>query len=98
MRADKLDPGTGSLSRYAVQLASTKSGGWKRVTGSELAGKTIGVIGMGRIGKEVIKRARAFDMNVVGYDCYIDQEFDKEYIVQCLPSAEEVLKARKLPD
>ncbi len=79
--------------QFWIHLASTKSGGWKRVTGSELAGKTIGVIGMGRIGKEVIKRAKAFDMNVVGFDCYIDQQFVKDHGVTCLPGAEEVLKS-----
>ena len=38
-------------------LRSTKSGQWKRITGTELFGKTIAVLGVGRIGKEVIKRA-----------------------------------------
>src|SRR6476661_86864 len=56
-------------------IKSTKSGGWKRITGSELAGKTIAVLGVGRIGKEVIKRAIAFDMKPIGYDYYWDNEF-----------------------
>ncbi len=79
--------------KFWIHISSTKNGGWKRVTGTELAGKTLGVIGIGRIGKEVIKRARAFDMNVVGYDCYRDEEFFKQYDVKCLDSAEEVLKS-----
>src|SRR5579871_1374009 len=54
-------------------IKSTKSGGWKRITGSELGGKTIAVMGVGRIGKEVIKRAKAFDMNAIGYDQYWDE-------------------------
>jgi D-3-phosphoglycerate dehydrogenase len=41
---------------------STRSGGWQRQTGRELLGKTIGIVGMGRIGKEVAKRAVAFGM------------------------------------
>src|SRR3954452_5537046 len=53
-------------------LKSTKSGGSKRITGNELFGKTIAVLGVGRIGKEVIKRAHAFDMKSVGYDYYWD--------------------------
>jgi D-3-phosphoglycerate dehydrogenase len=57
------------------QVKSVKSGGWKRITGSELAGKTVAVLGVGRIGKEVIKRAIAFDMKPVGYDYYWDNDF-----------------------
>jgi D-3-phosphoglycerate dehydrogenase len=47
-----------------------KDGKWlkKEFEGAELFGKTLGVIGMGRIGAAVVKRAAAFDMNVVGYD------------------------------
>ena len=79
--------------KFWIHLASTKSGGWKRVTGTELAGKTIGVLGIGRIGKEVIKRARAFDMDVIGFDCYRDEEFFKQYDVKCLESSDAVLKS-----
>jgi D-3-phosphoglycerate dehydrogenase len=60
---------------FWISLDYTKHGQWKRVTGSELAGKTIAILGMGRIGKEVAKRARAFDMHVKGYDLYWDHEF-----------------------
>jgi D-3-phosphoglycerate dehydrogenase len=56
-------------------LDATKHGKWKRMTGSELANKTLAIFGMGRIGKEVAKRARAFDMHVKGYDVYWDHEF-----------------------
>jgi D-3-phosphoglycerate dehydrogenase / 2-oxoglutarate reductase len=56
-------------------LRSTKAGGWDRVTGTELAGKTLAVLGMGRVGKEVSKRARAFDMTVIGYDVAWDHDF-----------------------
>ena len=47
-----------------------KEGKWekKALKGNELYGKTIGIIGMGRIGREVAKRAKAFGMNVIGYD------------------------------
>ena len=53
----------------------TRGGGWKRRTGRELFGKTIGIVGLGRIGKEVAKRARAFDMPVIAYDVYWDDAF-----------------------
>src|SRR3954466_15306333 len=42
-------------------LSSVKAGKWKRITGNELFGKTVGIIGLGRIGKEVVIRARAFE-------------------------------------
>lgn len=50
--------------------ASLKAGKWikKEFEGTELSGKTLGVIGFGRIGAAVAKRAAAFDMSVLGYD------------------------------
>lgn len=54
---------------------STRSGGWKRQTGRELLGKTIGIVGLGRIGREVALRARAFGMEAVGHDIYWDDAF-----------------------
>jgi D-3-phosphoglycerate dehydrogenase len=73
-------------------LKSVKSGGWKRQTGSELAGKTIAILGMGRIGKEVAKRARAFDMTVKGFDLYWDEGFAKTCSVDRCTTAEDALK------
>jgi len=71
-------------------LRSTKNGEWKRITGNELFGKTIAVLGVGRIGKEVIKRAAAFDMKSIGYDVYWDENFARQYNV---PRASTVLDA-----
>lgn len=53
-----------------------QKGEWnrKKYVGVELRGKTLGVVGMGRIGSGVAKRAIAFDMNVIGYDPYINEE------------------------
>jgi D-3-phosphoglycerate dehydrogenase len=77
---------------FHTHLASVKSGGWKRVTGSELAGKSIAVLGVGRIGKEVIKRAAAFDMKAIGYDLYWDEAFAKQYEVKRGATIEEAVK------
>lgn len=51
-------------------------GGWDRnkYTGTQLAGKTIGVVGFGRIGQTLAKRAMAFEMNVLAYDPFIASE------------------------
>ena len=43
----------------------TKAGGWKKLTGFEIYGKTMGIVGFGAIGKEVAARARAFGMDVI---------------------------------
>jgi D-3-phosphoglycerate dehydrogenase / 2-oxoglutarate reductase len=76
-------------------LRSTKKGEWKRITGNELAGKTIAVLGVGRIGKEIIKRAAAFDMKSIGYDVYWDENFARQYNV---PRAAAVLEAIRNAD
>ncbi|RKZ32927.1 3-phosphoglycerate dehydrogenase [bacterium] len=44
----------------------------KESQGRELAGKTLGIIGIGRIGKEVAKRANALGMNIIAYDAFVD--------------------------
>src|SRR3954454_12922058 len=72
-------------------LRSTKNGEWKRITGNELYGKTIAILGMGRIGKEVAKRARAFDMIVKGYDLYWDEGFAKACSVERCTTAEDAV-------
>ncbi len=54
---------------------STRGGGWKRQTGHELMGRTLGLVGLGRIGREVAKRARAFGMEVVATNRTWDDAF-----------------------
>lgn len=56
----------------------TRAGGWNRqiFTGSELSGKTLGVIGFGRIGVLTATRARVFGMKIIGHDEYVDPESD----------------------
>jgi D-3-phosphoglycerate dehydrogenase len=56
--------------------AAMKAGDWpkKESMGAELAGKTLGVIGVGNIGRLVAERAAAFGMRVIGYDPYLDRE------------------------
>ena len=82
----------GLAKHFKPHPAAIGAGEWKRITGSELMGKTIGVIGMGRIGKEVIKRAAAFGMPAIAYDLYFDDAFAAEYNVSKAASAEDVLK------
>ena len=78
------------------QDALIKKGEWKRSTGRELAGKTMGILGLGRIGKEVAKRAKAFDMNVCAFDLYWDDAFAKQVGVERKQTGEEVLQASEV--
>jgi D-3-phosphoglycerate dehydrogenase len=55
--------------------AKIKAGGWDRRQGAELEGRTLGVIGTGRIGRLVTRFALAMDMKVVGFDAYPDAGF-----------------------
>ncbi len=70
---------------------STRSGGWKRKTGHEVLGKKIGIIGLGRIGKEVAIRARAFGMEPTGFDLYWDEKFAAQHSVARAASIDEIL-------
>jgi D-3-phosphoglycerate dehydrogenase / 2-oxoglutarate reductase len=63
-----------SMARFIPKAdQSTRAGKWekKELQGSELAGKTLGLVGLGRIGTEVAKRAQAFGMTVIGTDPYV---------------------------
>ena len=57
-------------------IVSMREGKWDRsqLTGEELKGKTLGIIGLGRIGSEIARRAHAFGMSIVGYDPYVNDE------------------------
>ena len=72
---------------------STRQGGWQRKTGHEILGKTIGIVGLGRIGREVAKRARAFGMRPVGYDVYWDEAFAAEHGVARAATIDELFAA-----
>ena len=63
-----------AMARHIPQAnASTRAGKWekKKFMGNELRGKTLGIIGLGSIGREVVKRARAFEMRIVAHDPYV---------------------------
>ena len=72
--------------------ASLRAGRWERskLQGVELAGRTLGIVGLGRIGSEVARRARAFEMRVVAYDPFVSSERAASLGVEVL-SLEELL-------
>jgi len=76
------------LARHlAPAYASMKAGKWDRKSfmGTEVYGKTLAVIGLGRIGREVADRMRAFGMKTIGYDPIITAEQSKSFGVEWLP-------------
>jgi len=83
-----------ALSRNIPQAnASLRSGAWdrKKYKGVEVRGKTLGIIGVGRIGSEVARRARAFAMDVIAFDPYMSEEVAEQIGIK-MKSFEEVLK------
>lgn len=69
-----------SLARNLNYLdTQTKNGSWVRSAGIELAGKTIGIIGLGAIGKIVARCALGFNMDVLAYDPYIQSDYCSEH-------------------
>ncbi len=74
------------------QDAVVKRAEWKRATGHELLDKTMGILGLGRIGKEVAKRAIAFGMKVCAYDIAWDEEFARNHGVERKAGPEDVLR------
>ncbi len=75
-----------SLARHIPSSDSAvKAGAWPRVVGVELYRKVWGIIGLGRIGKRVAKRALGFDMRVLACDIVRDEAFAKEYGVTYSP-------------
>jgi D-3-phosphoglycerate dehydrogenase len=84
-----------SLARKVPQAHSSMvAGKWDRklYQGMELAGKTLGVLGMGRIGTEVAKRAKAFGMTVIAYDPYLTEERAKAVGAEFAESLDDVYR------
>jgi D-lactate dehydrogenase len=77
---------------YAIdQIKESESFDLSNLRGEELSDKTLGVIGTGKIGKQVIKLAKAFGMNILAYDSYNDEKFAKEHQIKYV-SLEELLQ------
>lgn len=77
-----------SLARQVPRLdKAIHEGRWEKssAAGTELRGKTLGLIGLGRIGSEVAVRAAAFDMRVLAYDPFISEAAAREFSVELVP-------------
>jgi len=85
-----------ALARKVPQAhVSMAAGKWDRklFQGAELLGKTLGVLGMGRIGSEVAKRALAFGMRVIAYDPYLTEDRAKAIGAEFADSVDDVYRA-----
>jgi len=82
-----------ALNKNLIEQANaTAAGGWKRMTGHEIMGKTIGIIGLGRIGRAVAIRANAFGMTCISYDLYWPEEFAQEHQVKRMDGVTQLLR------
>ena len=83
-----------ALARHIPQAhASLKQGRWERAAygGIELEGKTLGVLGFGRIGQQVARRAVGLGMRVVAHDPFVTRDRYREFGVESAESADDVL-------
>ena len=83
-----------ALSRnVAPAFQSLREGRWERKAymGSQLSGKTLGVVGLGRIGQEVAKRAQAFQMNLLGFDPFLTAEQASKLGIELCDTVDEML-------
>ena len=100
-------PGTNSRSvaemTFALMLCAArkihlldkkvKLGEWPRITGTELYNKTLGIVGLGAVGKGVALKARGFEMKILAFDPYIDRKFAEENLIEEATFAELIQRA-----
>jgi D-3-phosphoglycerate dehydrogenase len=73
--------------------ASMHQGKWDRskLTGTQLAGKTLGVVGLGRVGREVARRAAGLDMKIVGFDPFLAPDRASQLGIEATPDLNSLL-------
>jgi D-3-phosphoglycerate dehydrogenase / 2-oxoglutarate reductase len=84
-----------SLARSIPQAnASMKKGEWKRskFMGVELYKKTLGIVGLGRIGREVARRAASFGMKIVGFDPFLSKDLARTLSIEVVDDLSDLLK------
>jgi len=71
--------------KVSDNLELGRAGKWTWAQGRDMAGRTLGIVGLGAIGKEVAKRARGFDMKLLAYDIAPDKDFAASHGVTFVP-------------
>jgi phosphoglycerate dehydrogenase-like enzyme len=74
--------------RIPEAVTATRMGEWPRLSGLSLVGKTVGLLGIGAIGKQVARRLSGFDCRLLAYDPYPDEDFARQHGVDLLPHDE----------
>jgi D-3-phosphoglycerate dehydrogenase len=65
-----------ALSRKVIQInAHCRQGNWEKITTSDVAGKTIGIVGLGAVGRQMVARAKGFSMKIMSFDILWDDEY-----------------------
>lgn len=82
--------------KIAFVSQETAAGRWTRITGNEIAGKKLGVVGLGRVGKAVVERAKAFGLHCSGYDVVWDDEFAAKHELKKVDKVQELLRASEI--
>jgi D-3-phosphoglycerate dehydrogenase len=83
-----------ALSRHIPAAdASVHQGKWERgkFVGTQLAGKTLGVVGLGRIGREVARRAAGLDMQIAGFDPFLSPDRASQLGIESMPDLASLL-------
>jgi D-3-phosphoglycerate dehydrogenase len=69
-----------ALARKVIRIdAECRRGNWTKITTLDVAHKTLGLIGLGAIGRNMVARAKGFSMNVLAYDLYWDEDYANEH-------------------
>jgi D-3-phosphoglycerate dehydrogenase len=73
--------------------ATMRQGKWERskLTGTQLAGKTLGIVGLGRVGREVARRAAGLDMKVIGFDPFLAPDRASQLGIEAAPDLDTLL-------
>jgi len=81
-----------AVRNLVVEANHTAAGRWTRITGNEVCGKTLAIVGFGRIGKEVAVRAHAFGLKMIGYGNYWDEDFARWYGIERVATIDDALR------
>ncbi|MCK4664393.1 MAG: hypothetical protein KAT68_16100 [Bacteroidales bacterium] len=73
-----------------IEYNITKKGKWKRLIGHELYGKNMGILGLGKIGREVAIRAKSLGLNLYSWDINFDNEFVNRYNIRTFKKIENI--------